>query len=77
MARKAEFQLNDPPSDYVPSIKFHQNFNQFLLVGSWDNAVRLYDTDINCVRFKWSTSDPIQDSSFMVKNTTKRLNSLL
>lgn len=68
MRKGSEFKLNNLPSDYISSIKFHKTYNHLLLVSSWDCAVRLYDTDANSLKYTWPTDDPNLDALFMVGN---------
>ena len=61
-----EFKLNNPPTDGISAVKFSPVSPQFLLVSSWDNSVRLYDTNNNSMRIKYSHSAPVLDCCFYV-----------
>lgn len=66
MDRKAEIQLNNAPSDVISSVKFGPTSSQFLLVGSWDCSVRLYDAVNNTMRQKYLHDAPVLDVAFQV-----------
>lgn len=66
MARKAEVQILNGPSDVISALKFAPNNNQFLICSSWDCSVRLYDTINNNVRQKYLHSAPVLDVAFQV-----------
>lgn len=66
MDRKAEIQLNNAPSDAISAVKFGPTSSQFLLVGSWDCYVRLYDTNNNTMRQKYAHDAPVLDVAFQV-----------
>ncbi|CAF0708524.1 unnamed protein product [Brachionus calyciflorus] len=57
----SEFQLQDPPTDGISSVKFNQKSSQFLLVSSWDQSVRLYDIDTNRLKHTFSHKQPVLD----------------
>lgn len=59
-----EFKLNNPPTDGVSAVKFSPVSPQFLLVSSWDCSVRLYDTNNNSMRIKYTHSAPVLDCCF-------------
>ena len=61
-----EFKLNNPPTDGVSAVKFSPVSPQFLLVSSWDCSVRLYDTNNNSMRIKYTHSAPVLDCCFYV-----------
>ena len=61
-----EFKLNNAPTDGISAVKFSPVSPQFLLVSSWDNSVRLYDTNNNSMRIKYSHSAPVLDCCFYV-----------
>lgn len=61
-----EFKLSNMPSDGISSVKFGPNSNQFLLVSSWDETVRLYDVQADSMRFKYSHSAAVLDCCFYV-----------
>lgn len=61
-----EFKLNNPPTDGVSAVKFSPVSPQFLLVSSWDSSVRLYDTNNNSMRIKYTHSAPVLDCCFYV-----------
>jgi len=59
-----EFKLSNMPNDGISSVKFGPHSKQFLLVSSWDQAVRLYDIVADNMRFKYSHSAPVLDCCF-------------
>lgn len=59
-----EHRLQCPPNDGISSLQFGPNSNQFLLVSSWDNSVRLYDALNNTMRLKYHHNGPVLDCSF-------------
>ncbi|CAL1542128.1 unnamed protein product [Lymnaea stagnalis] len=59
-----EFKLTNMPLDGISSVKFGPNSNQFLLVSSWDETVRLYDVVADSMRFKYTHSAPVLDCCF-------------
>lgn len=71
MDRKAEIQLNNAPTDAISAVKFGPTSSQFLLVGSWDCYVRLYDTSNNTMRQKYAHDAPVLDIAFQVKKKKK------
>lgn len=66
MDRKAEIQLSNAPTDVISSVKFGPSSSQYLLVGSWDCYVRLYDTVNNTMRQKYLHDAPVLDVAFQV-----------
>jgi len=64
MERKTEIQLNQNPTDVISAVKFGPSSNQYLLVSSWDGAVRLYDTAANVLRQKYLHDAPVLDCAF-------------
>ncbi|KAI9506119.1 mitotic checkpoint protein BUB3-like protein [Coemansia spiralis] len=42
-----QYELLQPPTDGISQLKFHKTENNKLLVGSWDQQVRLYDVHAN------------------------------
>ncbi|KAJ2909924.1 mitotic spindle checkpoint protein Bub3 [Coemansia aciculifera] len=42
-----QYELAQPPSDGISQVLFHPTDASQLLVGSWDQQVRVYDTDAN------------------------------
>lgn len=68
MARKAEVQILNAPSDVISSVKFAPKTNQFLLVASWDTSVRLYDVVNNTLRHKFFHTSPVLDCAFLVSS---------
>ena len=60
----SEFQLNDPPSDGISSVKFSNKHSQYILVSSWDAQVRLYDIDANKLKDSYSSSYAVLDCCF-------------
>lgn len=66
MDRKAEIQLNNAPNDVISSVKFGPTSSQFLLVGSWDCTVRLYDVVNNSMRQQYNHDAPVLDVAFQV-----------
>lgn len=63
---QTEYKLKSPPEDAISSVKFGPNTSQFLLVGSWDNSVRLYDVTANTLRHKYAHESPVFDVCFQV-----------
>lgn len=59
-----EYQLNDPPSDLIQSIKFGQYDSRHLLVASWDTSVRLYDINANQMKASYNHASPVLDCTF-------------
>ena len=53
----SEFQLNEPPTDAISSVKFSAKSSHFLLVSSWDSHVRLYDIDSNKLKDSYDHSN--------------------
>ncbi|KAJ2786177.1 mitotic spindle checkpoint protein Bub3 [Coemansia javaensis] len=45
-----QFELSQPPGDGVSSVRFHPADDGALLIGSWDQQVRLYDAHGNALR---------------------------
>lgn len=68
MARKAEVQIQNGPSDVISALKFAPNNNQFLICSSWDTSVRLFDTANNNVRQKYHHSAAVLDVAFQVRS---------
>lgn len=64
---QTEYKLKSPPEDAISSVKFGPNTSQFLLVGSWDNSVRLYDVTANTLRHKYTHDSPVLDVCFQVR----------
>ncbi|PVD29616.1 hypothetical protein C0Q70_08871 [Pomacea canaliculata] len=60
----SEFKLNNPPGDGISAVKFGPSSNQFLLVSSWDDSVRLYDVVANNMRIKYMHAAPVLDCCF-------------
>lgn len=63
---QTEYKLKSPPEDCISSVKFGPNTSQFLLVGSWDCSVRLYDATANTLRHKYTHDSPVLDVCFQV-----------
>ncbi|KAJ7339419.1 mitotic spindle checkpoint protein Bub3 [Desmophyllum pertusum] len=59
-----EFQLEQPPSDGISSVKFSPTSASFLVVSSWDTSVRLYDVQNNNMRLKYNHSYAVLDCCF-------------
>ncbi|XP_042909257.1 mitotic checkpoint protein BUB3 [Parasteatoda tepidariorum] len=59
-----EFQLINPPTDLISSVRFGPNSNQFLLTSSWDAHLRLYDVTSNTLRMKTNSGRPLLDCCF-------------
>eukprot|EP00794_Sanderia_malayensis_P016221 gene16221-17854_t len=59
-----EFQLNDPPSDGISSVKFSPTSSNFLIASSWDKTVRLYDVSNNSMRIKYAHNGAVLDCCF-------------
>ncbi|XP_055679323.1 mitotic checkpoint protein BUB3 [Lutzomyia longipalpis] len=64
MDKKAEIQLQNPPSDVISSVEFGPNSNQFLGVGSWDCTTRIYDVSSSTLRQKFTQDAPVLDIAF-------------
>ena len=65
----SEFQLNEPPTDAISSVKFSAKSSQFLLVSSWDSRVRLYDIDSNKLKYSYDHSNhAVLDCCFIDTN---------
>ena len=65
----SEFQLNEPPTDAISSLKFSTKNSQYLLVSSWDSQVRLYDIDSNRLKDSYNHSNhAVIDCSFIDTN---------
>lgn len=63
-----EYQLNDPPSDLIQSVKFGQYDSRHLLVASWDTSVRLYDINANQIKASYNHESPVLDCAFEGSN---------
>ncbi|XP_068695816.1 mitotic checkpoint protein BUB3-like [Montipora capricornis] len=59
-----EFQLDQPPSDGISSVKFSPTSASFLVVSSWDTSVRLYDVQNNNMRLKYNHAHAVLDCCF-------------
>ncbi|KAG9509052.1 Mitotic checkpoint protein BUB3, partial [Fragariocoptes setiger] len=59
-----EYQLNNPPTDTIQSVKFSPHNGRHLLVASWDSAVRLYDVESNIVKARYNHSEPVLDIAY-------------
>jgi cell cycle arrest protein BUB3 len=60
-----QFELLEPPSDGVSSIRFARHAD-LLLVTSWDCSVRLYDAALNTCRASFKQRMPVLDAAFLV-----------
>lgn len=67
---QTEYKLKSPPEDAISSVKFGPNTIQFLLVGSWDSSVRLYDVTANSLRHKYTHDSAVLDVCFQVTFVT-------
>ena len=67
MVESNEFKLADAPDDGISSVKFGPGSSQFLLASSWDRTVRLYDTQANTMRMKYSHAGAVLDCCFYVR----------
>ncbi|GAB0094848.1 BUB3 [Sergentomyia squamirostris] len=63
MDKKAEVQLQSPPTDVISSVKFGSS-SQFLGVSSWDCTTRIYDTTTCSMRQKFTQDTPVLDLAF-------------
>ncbi|KAK5583739.1 hypothetical protein RB653_005337 [Dictyostelium firmibasis] len=61
------YELRLPPSDGISSVNFCPN-SVNLLVTSWDNTVRCYDTQNNVQKWQYSHKGPVMDGCFPEKN---------
>lgn len=68
-SKPPEIKLNNAPADVISSISFGVNCNNFLLVTSWDQTVRFYDTNANIMRKMHKAASPILDGCFQVLYT--------
>uniref|UniRef100_A0A6B2EED7 Mitotic checkpoint protein BUB3 n=1 Tax=Phlebotomus kandelakii TaxID=1109342 RepID=A0A6B2EED7_9DIPT len=64
MDKKAEIQLQNPPTDVISAVKFATNSNQFLGVTSWDCTTRIYDVTVSALRHKFVQDSPVLDLAF-------------
>ncbi|KAJ3387960.1 mitotic spindle checkpoint protein Bub3 [Lobulomyces angularis] len=64
MAASNEFELVDPPSDGISSVKFSPSDPALLLCTSWDKSLRLYDVKNNSVKFVLNSKNPILNCCF-------------
>jgi len=62
--QKPQYELNDPPSDGISTVKFSNTNPSLLLVSSWDKTVRLYDVTRNQMKFKYSHDASVLDCCF-------------
>ncbi|KAK9763607.1 mitotic spindle checkpoint protein Bub3 [Basidiobolus ranarum] len=61
MQQSPEFELYEPPTDGISSVKFSPTSSQFLFVTSWDKSVRLYDVYSNQLRSKFEHKAAVLD----------------
>lgn len=63
-----EAELKPSPEDAISSVKFAPKSNQFLLVGSWDCTLRLYDVVSDSLKSTFTLKSPILDIDFQDVN---------
>eukprot|EP01137_Pigoraptor_chileana_P014153 Opistho-2@68450 len=59
-----EFELSNPPSDGISSVRFGPTHANFLLASSWDTSVRLYDVPNKILRATFHHSSAALDICF-------------
>lgn len=64
MAAK-EVTLRDAPSDGISALRFSPTDAHVLAAGSWDCAVRVYDTAENALRASYRHKAPVLDVAFV------------
>lgn len=64
--RPTEIKLNNAPDDWISTVRFGPNSNQYLVASSWDGTVRFYDVANNAMRQKFVQVAPVLDVTFMV-----------
>eukprot|EP00833_Pecoramyces_ruminatium_P012964 jgi/Orpsp1_1/1186996/evm.model.d7180000054729.1 len=62
--QKQQYELSDPPSDGISTVKFSYSNPSLLLVSSWDKTVRLYDVTRNKMKLKYSHDASVLDCCF-------------
>ena len=63
-----EVKLKSVPEDAISAVKFAPNTSQFLLAGSWDSTLRLYDIVSNSLKSTFVLKSPVLDIAFQVIN---------
>lgn len=64
---RSEFKLKNPPEDAISAVKFVPGNSPLLLVSSWDSTVRLYDTNTNLMKHRYSHNQrPVLDCAIKV-----------
>lgn len=64
-----EFELFDPPSDGISSLRFSPSSGprKFLLACSWDSTAYLYDAGGNIPMGKWGVGAALLDGCFSAR----------
>jgi len=63
MINTGEIEISSPPTDGISNIRFDSK-GEFLLVSSWDSAVRLYDVARNQIKQQYTHKASVLDCSF-------------
>ncbi|EGC32034.1 WD40 repeat-containing protein [Dictyostelium purpureum] len=64
--QQSYYELRQPPSDGISSVNFCP-YSVNLLVTSWDNTVRCYDTQNNVQKWQYTHKGPVLDGCFPEK----------
>jgi cell cycle arrest protein BUB3 len=60
----SEYQLENPPTDGISSIKLPSNSSKYVLASSWDRSVRLYDIESRQLLNSYNHDAPVLDCTF-------------